>query len=137
MSQVSNLLSTPHTIAIVGVSQDQTKYGYELFEMLSKHGHDVLAVNPKYDRIDGQVCYPSLDRVPKVPDAVITAIPPSASLKIAETCSQLKVPLFWMPPTTDSEEAIEFCNQNNITAIHGFCPAFVLKLPRERWEELP
>lgn len=137
MGHVSDLLKTPHTIAVVGVSQDESKYGYELFEMLRKHGHEVLPVNPKYEQIDNQICYPSLDQLPEIPDAVITAIPPSASLKIAETCSRLKIPLFWMPPSTDSEEAIGFCVRNKITAISGFCPAFVLKLPEERWQELP
>ena len=65
MSQISNLLQSPHGFAVVGVSQGHTKYGYELFEVLTAHGHIVLPVNPKYNKIDGQDCYPLLTALPK------------------------------------------------------------------------
>ena len=137
MSLIAPLLQTPHTFAVVGISQDPSKYGYELFETLTWHGHHVLPINPKYTAIDGQPCYPSLSDLPHNPDVVVTAAPSVASAKIAETCAALGIPFFWMPPGTESEAAIEICKQNNVTAIHGFCPVFILKLPRERWAELP
>jgi hypothetical protein len=137
MSLISPLLQTPHTFAVVGASQDQSKYGYELFETLTRHGHRVLPINPKYADIDGQTCYASLPDLPHKPDVVVTAAPSAASVKIAETCAALGIPFFWMPPGTETDEALEICKQNNVTAIHGFCPVFVLKLPRERWAELP
>ena len=64
MSLIADLLSSQHKFAVVGVSQDATKYGYELFEVLSKNGHEVLPVNPKYHQIDNQPCYPSLSELP-------------------------------------------------------------------------
>jgi len=137
MSLIAPLLQTPHTFAVVGVSQDPSKYGYELFETLTRHGHTVLPINPKYANIDGVTCYASLPDLPHNPDVVVTAAPASVSAKIAETCAALEIPLFWMPPGTETEAALEICKQNNVTAIHGFCPVFVLKLPRERWAELP
>jgi len=137
MSLIAPLLQTPHTFAVVGVSQDLSKYGYELFETLTRHGHRVLPINPKYADIDGVTCYPSLPDLPHNPDVVVTAAPASASAKIAEVCAALGISIFWMPPGTETEAALEICKQNNVTAIHGFCPVFVLKLPRERWAELP
>lgn len=137
MSQIADLLRNPHTFAVVGVSQDPTKYGYELFQVLTEHGHKVLPVNPKYSRIDDQVCYPSLAALPQIPDAVITAVPPSAAARIAETCAERKIPVFWMPPGTESDEAVEICQKYQLAEIHGICPVFVLKLPSERWSELP
>lgn len=137
MSLIAPLLQTPHTFAIVGVSQDPSKYGYELFEMLTRHGHHVLPINPKYAAIDGQTCYPSLLDLPHNPDVVVTAAPSAVSEKIAQTCATLGIPIFWMPTGTETEAALEICKQNNVTAIHGFCPLFLLKLPPERWVELP
>ncbi len=81
MSQITHLLESPHTFAVVGVSQDKTKYGYELYEILRKHGHIVLPVNPKYDTIDDQVCYPTLAALPQIPDAAISAISAFCSCK--------------------------------------------------------
>lgn len=134
---IANLLGTPHTFAVIGVSQDPSKYGHELFETLTEHGHQVMPINPKYQTIDGYPCYPTLADLPQIPDVVVTAIPASVSAQIAETCAKLKIPNFWMPPSTESDEVLEICRKNNINAIHGFCPVFVLKMPRERWAELP
>jgi predicted CoA-binding protein len=137
MSLIAPLLQTPHTFAVVGVSQDPSKYGYELFETLTQHGHRVLPINPKYAKIDGQTCYASLAELPHNPDVVVTAAPSAVSEKIARTCAVLGIPFFWMPPGTESAAALETCRQNTVAAIHGFCPVFVLKLPSERWAELP
>lgn len=137
MSLIARLLQTPHTFAVVGVSQDPTKYGYEVFDTLTQHGHRVLPINPKYEVIDGQPCYASLSDLPEMPDVVVTAAPASLSVKIAETCAALEIPVFWMPPGTEAETALEACRQSHVTAINGLCPVFVLKLPRERWVELP
>lgn len=137
MNLIAPLLQTPHTFAIVGASQDPSKYGYEVFETLLRYGHRVLPINPKYKEIGGQTCYPSLADLSQIPDVVLTAAPASLSEKIAETCAALGIQYFWMPPGTETEAALEICKQNNVTAIHRFCPVFVLKLPRERWVELP
>lgn len=137
MSLIAPLLQTPHTFAIVGASQDKSKYGYEVLDALRQHGHTVLPVNPKYAEIDGVPCYPSLADLPRKPDVVLTAAPAPVSEKIAQACADLDFSIFWMPTGTETDAALEICKQNNVTAIHGFCPAFLLKLPRERWVELP
>lgn len=137
MSIIVELIESPHTFAVVGVSQDKTKYGYELYEVLKSHGHKVLPVNPKYSEIEGEPCYPSLADLPTVPDAVISAILPMAAEKLAEACAANSMTILWMPPGTDSAEAIQVCKDNDITAMYDICPLFVLKLPRERWNELP
>jgi len=137
MSLIAPLLEIPHIFAVVGASQDASKYGREVLEALARSGHRVLPINPKYTTIDGQTCYCSLPDLPEIPDVVVTAAPASISAKIAETCGALGIRVFWMPPGTESEAALEICKHNNVTAIQGFCPVFVLKLPRERWRELP
>ena len=137
MSLIASLLQTPHTFAIVGVSQDPSKYGHELFETLKAHGHWVLPITPKYSAIDGQPCYSSLVDLPQIPDVVVTAAPAAASAEIAEACEVLEIPIFWMPNGTETDEALEICQRNGVTAIHGYCPVFLLKLPPERWNELP
>ena len=137
MRLIAPLLQSPHTFAVVGVSQDPCKYGYELFETLTRHGHRVLPINPKYAQIEGQTCYASLAELPHNPDVVVTAAPSAVSEKIAEVCAALEIHYFWMPPGTETAAALETCKQNNVAAIHGFCPVFVLGLPTERWAELP
>lgn len=137
MSIIVDLIKSPHTFAVVGVSQDKTRYGYELFEVLISHGHQVFPINPKYSEIDEHPCYPSLADLPSKPDAVISAISPMAAEKLAESCAANHISILWMPPGTDSTEAIKVCKDKNITAIYDICPVFVHKLPPDRWNELP
>jgi predicted CoA-binding protein len=55
-----SVLKRYHIFAVVGVSQDKQKYGYEVFEALINSGYKVYPVNPKYTSVDEQPCYPSL-----------------------------------------------------------------------------
>ncbi len=120
-------LKQHHIFAVVGVSQDKQKYGYEVFEALLKHGYKVYPVNPKYTNVDEEPCYPSLQALPERPEVVVTATPPAVTEKVAETCAQLKIGILWMPPETWSEKAVATCSAQGIQEIHDLCLVFALK----------
>ncbi|MBN2115486.1 MAG: CoA-binding protein [Anaerolineales bacterium] len=121
------VLKQSHTFAVVGVSQDKQKYGYEVFEALKKNGYKVYPVNPKYASVDEQTCYSSLQALPEKPDVVVTAIPPAVTEKVAETCAQLNIETLWMPPETWSEKAVEICQAQGGQEIHDLCLVFALR----------
>ena len=131
MSLIASLLQTPHTFAIVGASQDPSKYGYEVFETLLQHGQRVLPINPKYKEIAGQTCYPSLAELPQIPDVVLTAAPSSLTEKIAGTCATLGIPIFWMP-----------LHRNATAMVNAICDATGVRLrqipatPERVWHAL-
>lgn len=122
-----SVLKRCHTFAVVGVSQDKQKYGYEVFEALINNGFQVYPVNPKYTNVDEHPCYPSLQALPETPEVVVTATPPAVTEKVAETCAQLSVETLWMPPETWSEKSVEICNTDGIEEIHDLCLVFALK----------
>ncbi len=69
-------LLNPRTIAIVGASERTSSLAAITHRQLLDCGFDgdIFAVNPKYQSILGQTCYPSLRQLPQVPDLVIYAI---------------------------------------------------------------
>jgi predicted CoA-binding protein len=111
----------------VGVSQDKQKYGYDVFEALTKNGYKVYPVNPKYTSVDEHPCYPSLQALPEKPEVVVTATSPTVSEKVAETCAQMNIQVLWMPPETWSAKSVEICNTHGIQEIHDLCLVFALK----------
>lgn len=115
------------TFAVVGASQDKQKYGYEVFEALTKKGYKVYPVNPKYITVDEQACYPSLRDLPEKPEVVVTPTPPAVTEKVAETCAQLSIGTLWMPPETWSERSVETCKAHGIQEIRDVCLVFALK----------
>jgi predicted CoA-binding protein len=122
-----SVLKRCHTFAVIGVSQDRQKYGYEVFEALTKMGYKVYPVNPKYTSIDEYPCSPSLQALPEKPEVVVTATPPTITEKVAETCAQLGIGTLWMPPETWSEKSVEICNTHDIQEVHDLCLVFALK----------
>lgn len=126
MSLVTNILRDNRTFAVVGVSQDPAKYGHEIFETLLAKGYRALAVNPKYEQVDGHPCYPSLEALPEKPDVVVAVVPPAVTEKAVETAARLGVQTVWMPPGAWSDRAVELCEQAGITEVHDVCLVFAL-----------
>jgi predicted CoA-binding protein len=122
-----SVLKQFHTFAVVGVSQDKQKYGYEVFETLMNKGYKVYAVNPKYTSVDEQPCYPSLRALPEKPDVVVMATPPAVTEKVAEACAQMSIGTLWMPPETWTEKSVEICEAHDVQEIHDLCLVFALK----------
>ena len=46
--------------AIVGATDDTSKYGNTIFKNLKKRGYEVFPVNPRLDELEGNKCYHSL-----------------------------------------------------------------------------
>ena len=46
MTLANDILKKNKTFAVVGVSQDTTKYGHEIFETLMEYGYSVIPVIP-------------------------------------------------------------------------------------------
>ncbi|AFQ42202.1 CoA-binding protein [Desulfosporosinus meridiei] len=109
------------TWAVVGVSNNTTKYGYKVFNQLKKAGYSVFAINPGLNSIDGDPCYPSLTALPKKPDAVSIVVPPKITEQIIGECASLGISNVWMQPGSESKRAIEEGKRQGITVIHSHC----------------
>ncbi len=70
-------LLNPKSVAVVGASEDQLKFGGRLFRMLLKHKYegDIYPVNPSRDSLFGVKSWPSLDALPGVPEMVVLVLP--------------------------------------------------------------
>lgn len=78
-------------------------------------------MNPNADEILGDKCYPSLEKLPVIPDVVNVVVPPEITEQIVKTCKKLGVKNVWMQPGSESEEAIRFCEDNDIDIVYGVC----------------
>lgn len=107
--------------AVIGVSSDQTKYGYKVYIQLKKAGYSVYPVNPKLTTIDGDSCYPSLAALPSKPDVVNVVVPPKVTEQIVKDCIDLGIKRVWMQPGSESPEAIRHGEDHGLTIIHHQC----------------
>lgn len=64
------LLADCRTIAVVGLSADWWRPSYFAAKYMQSHGYRIVPVNPKYEEILGERCWPSLEAIPHPVDMV-------------------------------------------------------------------
>ncbi len=67
---IRNILDSYKTIAMVGLSGNWYRPSFFAAKYLLEHGFQVIPVNPYYQEILGQKCYPDLASIPQQVDIV-------------------------------------------------------------------
>jgi len=70
-------LMRPRAIGIIGASPRETSAGWRVMRNLIAGGFEgsVFPINPRHAEVMGLPCYPSIDTLPEMPDAVFIGIP--------------------------------------------------------------
>jgi len=63
IAELRRILKTNHTIAVIGLSADWYRPSYFAAKYMQEHGFRIIPVNPKYDEILGEKCYPNLKAI--------------------------------------------------------------------------
>ena len=84
---------TMKTWAVIGANQNPEKYGNMILRKLKKKNYAVYAVNPRYDIIDGEPCYPSLTDLPVKPDVINMVVAPAVGQVFLREAAALGHPL--------------------------------------------
>lgn len=64
------ILNQNRSIAIVGLSAKWHRPSFFVAKYLQQHGYRIIPVNPNYERILGETCYPDLASIPEPVDMV-------------------------------------------------------------------
>jgi hypothetical protein len=88
INTLRRILKTGKTIAVVGLSANWWRPSYFAAKYLQEHGYRIIPVNPQYQEILGEKCYPNLRAIPEKVDVVdcfrkSEEIPPLADEAIA------------------------------------------------------
>jgi predicted CoA-binding protein len=116
--------------AVVGVSQDRSKFGTRIFLDLRAAGYTVYPVNPKGGELEGAKVYPSLADLPEPPEVIDLVVPPAVTEQVVKEALVLGLTRIWMQPGAESDAAIAYCQEHGLQVVHGAC-AMVWK---RRWD---
>jgi acyl-CoA synthetase (NDP forming) len=91
-------LFAPRSIAVVGASP-RSGIAKTVQHNLTVMGSATRChfVNPRYDELYGQPCYPSLDALPERPDTVLVALNPLRAAAVTEEAARAGVPSVIIP----------------------------------------
>ena len=124
MSDIATLrriLNEYKRVAVVGLSADWSRPSYFAAKYLLDQGFEIIPVNPKYDEILGQKCYPDLKSIPSAVDIVdlfqrTERVPPFVDDAIA-----IKAKLVWMQLGIVHEEAAQKACEAGLEVIMDRC----------------
>jgi predicted CoA-binding protein len=113
-------------IAVAGVSRDTKQPANLIYRRLRDAGHDVFAVNPHADEVEGDHCYAAVTAIPGGVDGVVVVTPAEESAHVVEDCHAAGVPRVWLHRGLGAGsltyEAVDACHRYGISVIPGGCP---------------
>jgi uncharacterized protein len=109
------------TWAVVGASEDRSKFGNITFRELKSRGKKVFPVNPKAGEVEGEAAYPSLAELPEHVDCALIVVPPKASEGVVREADAAGIDSVWFQPGAESIAALAYCEAHGMTAITGHC----------------
>jgi predicted CoA-binding protein len=68
--EIAEILTTCHTIAVVGLSSKRYRPSYGVTEYMQRQGYRIIPVNPNETEILGEKAYPDLEAIPDKIDLV-------------------------------------------------------------------
>ena len=107
--------------AVVGASEDRSKFGNITFRELKSRGKEVLPVNPRASEVEGKPCYPDLASLPEPVERVLIVVPPKLGVGVVKQAAEAGINSVWFQPGAESEEALAYCEAQGMKAISGHC----------------
>ena len=122
MQDITKLLDEPDvSIAVVGATDNSSKYGHVIYLDLKRKGFMVYPVNPQRTSVDGDPVFPNVGDIPVKPTIVNFVVPPSTTLKVLQQCLDLDLMNVWVQPGAESPKVITFLQQNSFNYIANAC----------------
>ncbi len=118
---IKRAVKKDNVIAVVGASNNESKYGYKIYKDLKEAGYRVYPINLKEHEIQGDKAYPDISSLPEKPDVVDIVVPPQVTEKVVEEAVAQGIDIVWMQPGADNQKAIEYAKEHGLNEIHNAC----------------
>ncbi len=105
--------------AVVGANDDPQKFGNKIYKKLKEKGYSVYPVNPNYEFIEGDKCYPDLSSLPEKPEVVEMVVSPKFGKNVLKEAAELGIENVWLQPGTCDTEMLDLLDVCGQTGIRG------------------
>ncbi|KAI9865088.1 MAG: hypothetical protein M1813_002406 [Trichoglossum hirsutum] len=120
---VKTFFSSPR-FAVVGASQNPTKFGHKVFAWYLDHSLPVTPINPSTASITISVtAHPTVPTVSALPSPEETSIsvitPPAVTLAVLQEAKAAGVPAVWLQPGSFDDEGLAYAKKEFKAAVGG------------------
>lgn len=120
LKQIDEFLNS-QPIALVGVSRNPKKFGYQAFKELKEKGMNVIPVNPEALEIMGEKSYQNVKLLPADIKGIIILTKKDKTASVVREAKEKGIKQIWIQQTADSKEALDELKGSDINFISGEC----------------
>ena len=117
---IQNFLA-PKKMAIAGVSRDPKKFGYTVYEELSKKDYELYPINPNADTINGNKCYKDVSSLPSHVKHLLILTPKSQTDETLKEAISKGITHIWVQQMSETENTIKIAEEYDIEPIMKKC----------------
>ena len=115
------ILARSRTLAVVGLSAQWYRPSYFAAKYMQDHGYRIVPVNPRYEEVLGQKCYPDLRSIPHPVDLVDCFRKASDIPPLAEDAIAIGAKVLWMQLGVIIEEAAQRASAAGLDVVMNRC----------------
>ena len=120
--EIQEIFDSVKTIAVLGLSPDESKDSHRVAKYLQEVGFKIVPVYPKEDIILGEKVYRSLVEIPFNVDMVNIFRKPAALVAIANASIERgDVKVFWAQQGIVNNEAAELAKSAGMKVVQSYC----------------
>ena len=115
------ILTEYKRVAVVGLSADWWRPSFFAAKYLLEHGFEVIPVNPKYEEILGQKCYPDLKSIPTPIDIVNLFQRAERVPLFIDDAIEIGAEVVWMQLNVINQQAAEKARDAGLEVVMDRC----------------
>ena len=115
------ILTEQRTIAVVGLSAQWHRPSYFAAKYMQDHGYRIIPVNPNYDEVLGEKCFPSLTSIAEPVGIVDCFRKSSEMVPIARDAVAIGAKVLWMQLGIRNDEAAAIATDVGLDVVIDRC----------------
>ena len=119
--EIKDILDKYSHIAIIGLSNNGEKPSYQVAKYLKEHNYIIYPVNPRYENILGERCYPNLFTIPDPIEIVDIFRKPAAIPEIVEDAIKCRAKVIWMQLGIVNNQAAQRAREAGLKVVMSKC----------------
>ena len=105
--------------AVIGANNDPNKFGNIIYKRLKSEDYTVYPINPIYDNVEGDPCYPDLASLPEKPEVLDMVISPKRGKVFIEEAAESGIKNIWLQPGTFDPELLTLIKEKQLVAVQA------------------
>lgn len=121
INTLRRILRQSRTLAIVGLSAKWHRPSFFAAKYMQEHGYRIIPVNPAYEEVLGEKCYPSLKDIPEEID-IVDCFRKSEDIEpIAKQAIEIGARVLWMQLGVTNEKAARMARDAGLEVVEDRC----------------